>query len=150
MNRIQIGTLALAAVLGLSACNPTRENTGQVLGGVAGGVLGSRFGQGSGKVAAVVAGTLIGAYIGGRIGREMDENDRYRANQALERAPTNETVRWHNPDTGYEYEVTPTRTYETASGPCREYVTKAYIGGKKEEVYGTACRQPDGSWKTVN
>ena len=24
------------------------------------------------------------------------------------------------------------------------------IGGKTEQAYGTACRQPDGSWKVVN
>ena len=26
----------------------------------------------------------------------------------------------------------------------------AVIGGRKEKVYGTACRQPDGSWQVVN
>lgn len=31
--------------------------------------------------------------------------------------------------------------------PCREYYMTANIGGKKEQVYGTACRQADGSWK---
>ena len=31
----------------------------------------------------------------------------------------------------------------------REYRTTADIGGKQEQMYGTACRQPDGSWKAV-
>ena len=26
----------------------------------------------------------------------------------------------------------------------------AVIGGKTETVCGTACRQPDGSWKSIN
>lgn len=45
--------------------------------------------------------------------------------------------------------MTPTKIYETTSGPCREYTIDALIGGKKEKVYGTACRQPDGSRKIV-
>ncbi|HYW77842.1 MAG TPA: RT0821/Lpp0805 family surface protein, partial [Gammaproteobacteria bacterium] len=57
---------------------------------------------------------------------------------------------WRNPDTGNEYSVTPTRTYESEAGPCREYTIDAIIGGKKEKVYGTACRQADGSWKNVS
>jgi len=151
MNRFQIGALALALSVGvgLGGC-ANRQQGGAVLGGVAGGVLGSTVGQGSGKTAAIVAGTLLGAYVGSEIGRQMDENDRRRAREALEYSRTDETVRWHNPDSGNDYAVTPIRTYQTAQGPCREYITKARIGGKTEEVYGTACRQPDGSWKTVS
>ena len=39
---------------------------------------------------------------------------------------------------------------ESDSGPCREYTIDAIIGGKTEQIYGTACRQSDGSWKTVS
>jgi surface antigen len=46
--------------------------------------------------------------------------------------------------------MVPTRTYESAEGPCREYSLDAEIGGKTEQVYGTACRQPDGSWRIVD
>jgi len=46
--------------------------------------------------------------------------------------------------------VTPTKTYETAAGPCREYTIDAIIGGSTEKIYGTACRQADGSWKVQN
>jgi surface antigen len=42
--------------------------------------------------------------------------------------------------------MVPTNTYDSATGPCREYTIDAVIGGKREKVYGTACRQPDGSW----
>jgi surface antigen len=46
--------------------------------------------------------------------------------------------------------VTPTKTFQEPDGtPCREYVTDAVIGGQREQVTGTACRQPDGSWKIV-
>ena len=32
---------------------------------------------------------------------------------------------------------------------CREYRHDVTIGGKTESAYGTACRQPDGSWEIV-
>jgi surface antigen len=32
---------------------------------------------------------------------------------------------------------------------CREYRQTVKVGGKTQEGYGTACRQPDGTWKIV-
>ncbi len=36
------------------------------------------------------------------------------------------------------------------SGPCREFQTHIIIDGKSEPAHGTACRQPDGTWRVVN
>ena len=119
-----------------------------VIGGVLGGVLGSEVGGGHGRTAAIIIGSLAGAAVGGGVGRSMDDTDRLKTATALESVRTNVTSAWRNPDTGHEYGVTPTKTYDTATGPCREYTVDSLIGGKKETVYGTACRQPDGSWKT--
>jgi surface antigen len=33
---------------------------------------------------------------------------------------------------------------------CREFQQTVSIGGREERAYGTACRQPDGSWKVVS
>ena len=77
----------------------------------------------------------------------MDARDREYAGYALENVRTGVPSTWRNPDTGYKYEITPTETYETQGGPCREYTLEAMIGGKPETIYGTACRQADGSWK---
>jgi hypothetical protein len=33
---------------------------------------------------------------------------------------------------------------------CREYQGNAEIGGASQPVYGTACRQPDGTWRITN
>jgi surface antigen len=47
--------------------------------------------------------------------------------------------------------VTPTQTFQTQDGRyCREYTADARIGGRVQQTYGTACRQPDGSWQIVN
>ena len=44
-----------------------------------------------------------------------------------------------------------TRTYQASNGSyCREYQQEITIDGKPQRSYGTACRQPDGSWKVVN
>ncbi len=33
---------------------------------------------------------------------------------------------------------------------CREYNSTAVIDGRQVPIYGTVCRQPDGSWKAVD
>ena len=47
--------------------------------------------------------------------------------------------------------VTAVRDGQTADGrQCREFQQTVTIGGNKEEAYGTACMQPDGTWQVVN
>ena len=135
----------------LPACATTsqgqNQQAGVIIGGVLGGVLGSHAGKGHGRTTAIILGTLAGAAIGGEMGRSMDDTDRLKTSHALENVRTGVSTTWDNPDTRNQYTVTPIRTYGQASGPCREYTIDAKIGGKKEKVYGTACRQEDGSWK---
>jgi surface antigen len=76
----------------------------------------------------------------------MNEQDRAQAGLALETTPIRQVSTWENPDTGHSYSITPTRTYQQDSQPCRDYTTEAVIDGQKETVSGTACRQPDGTW----
>jgi len=151
--RHQVTSLLFATVLtiSLAGCQspPTQEDTGRVVGAVLGGVLGSNVGKGSGRTAATIAGTILGGYLGGAIGKSMDENDRYRANQAFENNPTNQPSNWRNPDSGNEYTVTPTRTYTKNDGPCRDYTTEVVIDGRRETATGTACRE-NGQWRIVN
>lgn len=143
-------TLAVAVLAGCTTPGHQQEQAGTVLGAVVGGVLGSQIGHGGGRAAATIAGTIVGGMVGGNIGRSMDDTDRLKAAHALETSRTGVPSRWRNPDSGHDYTVTPTRTVETAQGPCREYTVDGVIGGRSEKVYGTACRQPDGSWRVVN
>jgi surface antigen len=142
---------ALAALAALAACEnpPTKQQTGAVTGAVVGGVVGSTIGGGTGRTVAIVAGTVAGALFGSHIGKRMDEADRLKAAQALENAPSGQATTWKNPDSGAEYTMTPTRTYETGTGPCRDFTVNAKIDGKPEKVQGSACRQTDGTWKTT-
>ncbi len=147
-----IVSILLTSVIGINGCATTgqgqNEQAGVIIGGILGGVLGSHVGKGDGRTAAIILGSLVGASIGGAVGHSMDDTDRLKTTHSLENIRTGVPTSWNNPDTGNAYTVTPTRTYEEAVGPCREYTIDAVIGGKKEKVYGTACRQPDGSWKT--
>jgi surface antigen len=69
----------------------------------------------------------------------------------MESAPAGKSVAWQNPDSGHSGTVTPTRTFQTADGTyCRDYHTTVVIDGKQERATGTACRQPDGSWRIAN
>lgn len=142
--------VVLAGTVMLAGCNPTKENIGTLAGAGTGAAVGTQIGGGRGQLAAVVIGTLAGAYIGGKVGKTFDDVDRMKMNQALETQPTGQAYGWENPDSGQNYSVTPTRTYEGDSGPCRDYTTEAVIDGQREVVHGTACRQPDGRWVAMN
>ncbi len=91
--------------------------------------------------------------IGSEVGRTMDEQDEMRANEAVteaHQAPLGETIVWNNPDSGHSGTVTPVRDGSTSSGLyCREFQQTITVSGRTETAYGTACRQPDGTWKIV-
>jgi surface antigen len=150
MTSKRIPAAVAAALLVLAACEtpPSKEQKGAVAGAVVGGVVGSTIGGGTGRTVAIIAGTVAGAVIGGKIGSKMDEADKLKAAQALEATPTGRHTSWKNPDSGAQYTMTPTRTYDAGGTPCRDFTVDANIDGKAETVKGTACRQSDGSWKT--
>lgn len=135
--------------IGSGRCN--RDAIGTLLGAATGGLLGSQIGDGTGQMAAVGAGVFLGAILGGSIGRQMDQVDQSCVGQVLEYAPDNQAVAWQNPNTDAYYTTTATNTYERTDGRyCREYQTTATVGGRVQNMYGTACRQPDGAWEIVN
>lgn len=69
---------------------------------------------------------------------------------ALENNRSNQPSDWVNPDTGNSGGIVPVRTFtDSQGGPCREFVTTIVIGGEQQQGYGTACRQPDGTWELV-
>lgn len=150
--------VALAASLGLSACegiqNNPKQSAGAVLGGVGGAVLGSQFGGGTGQIAATAAGTLLGAFLGSQVGASLDRADQQYAMQAQSQAyqaPVGETITWNNPQSGNYGSFTPVRDGRTQTGSyCREYRTTVTIEGRYETAYGTACQQPDGTWRVVD
>lgn len=130
-----------------------KQTAGTVLGAIGGGLAGAQFGGGSGQLVATAAGTLIGAWLGAEIGASLDRADHLYVQEAtysaLENNPTDTASTWRNPDTGNYGAVTPTRTYRTERGDCREFEQTVVIGGREETAYGAACREPDGRWRIV-
>lgn len=143
--------VVLLCSFSLAACDTmTNQDTGAMTGALAGGLLGSTVGEGSGQFLAIAAGTIAGAYIGGAVGKSMDDMDRLKVKQALENNDVGEPAYWRNERTKSCYRVVPMKNVAVDGNQyCREYRTIAEIAGKKQEMYGTACRQPDGSWKAV-
>lgn len=128
---------------------------------VAGTIIGAGLGMALGSAvhgdggAAMVMGGLLGGAIGNRIGNRMDQKDRMRHQQVYYQAMNNnrdyDTAGWYDPDTGARGSVTPRSSYRDRSGRyCREYQQEIWIGGQREQGYGTACRMPDGSWQIMN
>jgi surface antigen len=147
-----VSTILMAFLL--MGCESTGPKTavGGLGGAAAGGLLAAALG---GKGPGIAAGAILGGLIGGAIGDRLDAADREKASaaasQALESVPSGQSVAWRNPDSGNSGVVTPVRTYQTSTGQhCREYTQTITIGGEKHQSYGTACRQPDGSWKIVS
>ncbi len=154
--QIVIPVVMTAFIAGCAQDQGQKQTAGTLLGAVGGAVAGAQFGKGSGQLVGVALGTLAGAFIGSEVGRSLDNADRaimaQSTQRTLEATPTGQTTTWNNPDTGVQGTVTPTRTYQEPKTQeyCREYQQTVMIGGQEETAYGTACRQPDGSWKVVN
>lgn len=149
------------ACLGVAACaSPTagpldgpKQTVGTVAGGVAGAVIGNQIGDGEGRAVATALGAVFGAVIGNQIGAGLDELDRQRASnaqvQALEFGRSGAPVTWRNPDSGNYGEVVPSSPYKISGADCRDYSHTVYIDGQPEVVRGSACRNPDGTWRPV-
>jgi surface antigen len=157
MKTLKIAALALAGALTLSACAEDaggKETAGTLLGAAGGALLGSQVGGGTGQIFAAIGGGLLGAYLGNQIGASLDRADQAYAAQAeaaAHNAPVGETITWNNPDSGNYGSYTPVRDGTDQNGQyCREYQTTVTVGGEYQQAYGTACRQPDGSWKVVS
>ena len=133
----------------------TKQQSGSLIGGLggagAGALIGSSVGGTQGGLIGGGIGAILGGLAGSSIGQSLDNQDKQRmqeSNQrALERAKTGQTSTWKNPDSGNSGSIKTTRTFQNNGQYCREYAQTITVGGKSEQGYGTACRQPDGSWK---
>jgi len=143
----------------LVSCAPQhggpKQGMGTILGGIGGALIGSQFGGGDGAIAMTALGAVAGAALGNTIGESMDAQDKRMAGQAamtsFETARSGTVTAWRNPDNGHHGSFTPVRTFQRNDGRyCREFQQKIVVGGKVQEGYGTACRQPDGNWEITN
>jgi len=159
MNTRYVWILAILITTLTSGCASNsyseRQAVGAITGGALGGLLGAQFGgkRGNDRLVTTGVGVFIGSLIGSEIGRSMDEVDRMKANEAINRAhtaPLGERITWNNPQKNHSGSVTAVRDGYAESGSyCREFYQTVSIGGRSEDAYGVACRQPDGAWRIV-
>jgi surface antigen len=125
-----------------------KQETGTLVGAAAGALIGGSGGSAGGMVTGAVVGALVGNVIGG----ELDASDRRKAldaeYRALEYGQTGTPVQWRGRK-GRHGEVVPGALYRVNAYNCREYTQTIYIDDRPAVARGTACRQPDGSWRTV-
>ena len=154
MPRSVLKATAIIALLAIPVmgCETMQDNPKTTIGGLGGAAVGGLIAAAAGGGGPAIAGAVIGgALLGGLAGNMLDQRDKRLAaeaqQRALESAPTGKPVAWTNPDNGHSGTITPVRTYQSAGTYCREFQTNVVIDGKPDKAYGTACRQPDGSWK---
>ena len=150
--------LCALALISLGACQTNewgqKQTVGTGLGAVVGGLAGSQIGSGSGRDIAIGAGVLLGALAGSEVGRSLDRADQLymqRAQTQALSAPVGETIYWNNPESPNSGSYKTVRDGVKSSGEyCREFQQTITVDGREQSAYGTACQQPDGSWKIVN
>ena len=154
--RLASALCLLALLIGLVGCASVGDNPKTAVGGLGGAAVGGLMAAALGGGAlGIAAGVIGGGLIGGALGNVLDDKDKERqartTQAALETAPSGRASTWTNPDNGHTGTVMPTRTYQNPQGQyCREFTQDVTVGGQQHQAYGTACRQPDGSWKIVN
>ncbi len=155
----KLSLVAIAGALFVAGCNHTyntvgaREGYGAAAGGVSGDVIGSQVSEGSGSIVGAPIGAVSGGLIGSEISRQFDERDMQQAlaaeYRALEYGNAGQPVVWRNDTSGHRGEVIPGPGYRVNSADCRDYRHTIYIQGRAQTGRGTACRRPDGTWRTV-
>ena len=139
-----------ADIIGIFDGKCNYEKIGAVVGGAAGAVIGSKVVDKEDRVVGAIAGTIIGVIIGKTIGRAIDERDRHCTAQGLEHAHRGQSIRWHNPNSNIDYEVTPLNSYQSGGLDCRLFTTKAKSANGKVTAYESdACLHDDGVWRTL-
>ena len=119
---------------------------GALLGGAAGNVIGR------GDAASTLAGALLGGIIGGRdrSGSRCAGSSVLRRVRSFQALDTGRPMSWRGERREVYGEVIPGPSFREGRQYCREYTHTIYIGGRPQEGYGTACREPDGSWRIVS
>jgi len=146
---------ALFLAVFLAACvhddgSVNRRDVGMIAGAAGGAVAGNAIGgdNQTARVLGIITGALVGGAVGGYLGSRWDNYDRMQAALAMDVNPDQQAAIWRNPNNNAQSQFTPTRTfYQNNNTPCRDFTTTVTIDGRQETGRGTACRQPDGSWR---
>jgi surface antigen len=160
MMRFSKVATVVVAIGFLGACTGTSGETGvgnKTIVGAAAGAAGTGLiaAAAIGGAPAILGGVILGGLLGGAIGAYLDDQDKRIAaettKKSLQDSKPGQPMSWVNPDSGNSGTVTPSKSYQTASGEvCRDFEQTIKIDGKTQKAQGTACRDAGGSWRTVS
>jgi surface antigen len=143
--------LVLASALLLGACVSGGADPQTGPGANSGVVEGSELQ--SGGVEPDV-GPLQGTLLSADVGRSLPQDDREKALQAeyeaLEYGRPGVPVSWSGRRAANYGEIVVGSTYEVNRLECREFTHTIWIGGRARVAKGTACRQPDSTWRVLD
>ncbi len=147
------GVLLTAALCTAApACAGDAVVVGTGIGAAMGGLFGSQIGRGGGQLVATGVGVAVGGLIGNDIGHSMEQSQIVysrggRSTIYSDPAP----VAYGAYAPNYVAPPAPTPVYANQQDGtyCRQYSQEIRIAGRVHESYGTACLQPDGSWRIV-
>ena len=151
-----LSVLVLLAVVGASC--PARAGDEAILstgiGAALGGLFGSQIGHGGGQLFATGTGAAIGGLIGNNVGHSIEaeeshHNFSYDASSYAYAPPM--TYGFYPPPPTYVAPPAPPPIYvdQEAQTYCRPYSQQIIIDGQTQESYGTACLEPDGTWRIM-
>jgi surface antigen len=153
------GTLFITA---LDAAKPSFAGDDALLetgiGAALGGLAGGQFGHGAGQLVATGAGIAAGGAIGNEIGNEVDLESSRPYREGPVATNDNAPLVYYSYTPNYVPPAEPApppapgqpETYQGQDGTyCRPYSQEIRVDGQAQESYGTACLQPDGTWRIV-
>lgn len=159
ISRLVAFTLVASLALPLAACSSNsygggKQNTGTVVGALGGAAAGAAIGGKKNWWWAAGLGALAGGVVGNQVGAYLDRQDQQTsyqtANRALNTVPDGQKATWTNPQNQTSGYTKPIETSKTANGDtCRTFQTGVTAQGESTAGTGTACRQPDGTWKII-
>lgn len=144
MRLSQIIVMFVAAA-GLAGCGS--------LGGTNQSSWGNQFGNAVPVVSGEEASTAIAVLLNNDFGRALEPSDHKAVAQAQKRAlrarGNGVAVAWQNEATGRSGQVRPGPVYSVNDTTCREVTHLMILNGSQLTARGTACREKNGTWKTL-
>jgi len=132
---------------GLAACSAVSGNNPE-------SGWGSQFGASGSSVVEGEASSAIAALVDNDLGLALDPDDRRAAAEAQKHAVrfgrVGVGVPWQNEKTGRNGEVVAGAKYRVNDRECREFVHTMDVRGTVLKSRGTACREENGTWKTIS
>jgi surface antigen len=145
--RLSLLMIALASI-GLAGCQSVGSNGPPVAALPGAGAPPPAAGAPAEPAAPVIpTGAALGGVLGGPVGASLTDDDRAAAWKAQVAALSSGQRRSWRGDHGVFGYVAPGAA--TGDG-CRAYSQTIFIAGRPKSGHGTACKQPDGSWKMTS